>query len=127
MARRWLKVGVLVFLVVSWVVGFFLAWEGRGGGKRTVCRGGSRGARGRRGMEVGGGSVGVDAVFVGCWVRRSWDGLMWVVEVVEVDRLRDVVGMGWVEGGIWVVVVVGFGDSRMWALSSRSKVHGRTT
>ena len=52
---------------------------------------------------------------------------MWVVEVVEVDRLRDVVGMGWVEGGIWAVVVVGFGDSRMWALSSRSKVHGRTT
>lgn len=106
----------------------FLGGMGGVKGGRTVCRGGGRGARGRRGREVGGGSVGVVAVVVGgYWVRRSWDGLMWVVEVVEVDRLRDVVGMGWVEGGIWAVVVVGFGDSRMWALSSRSRVHGRTT
>ena len=64
-------------------------WGIRG---RTVCRGGVRGARGRRGKEVGGGSVGVVAAAV--VVRRNWDGLMWVVEVVEVDRLMDVVGGG---------------------------------
>ena len=74
-------------------------WGIRG---RTVCRGGGRGARGRRGMEVGGGSVGVVAVVVGgCQIQRSWDGLMWVVEVVEVDRLIDVVvgGGGKIETG----------------------------
>lgn len=121
----------MVFLVVSWSWGL----GGENGGRRTVCRGGVRGARGRRGREVGDGSIGVVAAVVveGCWVRRSWDGLIWVVEVVEVDRLTDVVGgggkieMGWVEGGIWAAVVVGFGDSRMWALSSRSRIHGRKT